>query len=69
MITPMTLYRDCLNAGIPTDHHESDLYILDCPEAQTLLIRHNAKASTFISEIDGKRWIEVPFAYDPHWTT
>lgn len=62
-----TLYEACLSAGLELDNHESDLYIRDTPEAQRLLLVYKAKAKPFRDAIDGERWIEVPFAYDPFW--
>jgi hypothetical protein len=62
-----SLYRDLVRARIPTDHHESDLYVLDTPEARELVKSYGYKSSTFTSNLDGKRWIDVPFAYEPFW--
>ena len=62
-----TLYEDLVAAGIPTDHHESDLYVLDTPEARALLAKHSKQGSGFVSQIDRRRWLDVPFAYDPFW--
>jgi hypothetical protein len=67
MARTKSLYQDLLAAGIPTDHHESDLYVLDTPTARSLIARHGKKGSGFKSQIDGLRWIDVPFAYDPFW--
>jgi len=63
-----TLYEDLVAAGIPTDSHESDLYVLDTPEARALLAKHGKQGSGFVSQIDRRRWLDVPFAYDPFWT-
>lgn len=62
-----SLYQALKAAGVRTDHHESDLYVLDTPIARALLASHGKKASGFTSQIDGKRWLDVPFAYDPFW--
>ena len=62
-----SLYQDLRAAGIPTDHHESDLYVLDTPAARALIVKHGKKGSGFTSQIDRKRWLDVPFAYDPFW--
>ena len=64
----MSLYTDLKDAGVPIDNHESDLYFLDSPEARAILARYSEKSvSRFTSQIDQKRWVEVPFAYDPWW--
>lgn len=62
-----SLYQDLRDAKIPTDHHESDLYVLDTPVARALIAKHGKKGSGFTSQIDRKRWLDVPFAYDPFW--
>lgn len=62
-----SLYQELRAAGIPTDHHESDLYVLDTPAARALIGKHGKKGSSFTSQIDGKRWLDVPFTYDPFW--
>jgi len=64
-----SLYQEIKAAGISYDHHESDLYILDTPAAREILTSHpmdSTRRSYFIGT-DGKRWIDVPFAYEPWW--
>lgn len=66
----MDLYDELKAAGIPLDSHESDLYVLATPEAHAILKKHGktgALLSSFISQIDGRRWYDVPFAYKPFW--
>lgn len=68
----MSVYSAMVAAGIPTDHHESDLYVKDTPEARAILMTHDKKPGTwgcpgFTSAIDGTRWLDVPFCYDPYW--
>jgi hypothetical protein len=48
------------------DHHESDLYVRDTPLARTI-IRQFGQNSVSFQGTDGKRWIDVPFAYAPFW--
>jgi hypothetical protein len=62
-----SLYQDLKAAGIPTDHHESDLYVRDTPAARALIAKHGKKGSGFTSQINRKQWLDVPFAYDPFW--
>jgi len=52
--------------GIPTDHHESDLYVKATPEAIELTKDFESR-EFFTSNIDGERWIDLPFRYDPFW--
>lgn len=74
-----SLYEDMVEAGVETDHHESDLYVLDTPTARAVLQRHGKLfagdrreaggpyVARFVSEADGRPWVEVPFSYDPFW--
>lgn len=63
----MSLYKDVVRAGIPIDHHESDLYVLDTPQARSLIAKHGLRGKSFKSQIDGLRWLDVPFMYEPFW--
>jgi len=60
-----SVYHDLKEAGLPLDNHESDLYVKDSPEARAILAKHGQKYSAFMSQIDNKRWLEVPFGYLP----
>lgn len=65
-----TLFQKIALAGIEFDHHESDLYIKDTPEAREILEQfelQNKNAQRFTSEIDKTPWIDVPFSYEPFW--
>ena len=61
------LYQRVTEAGIPTDSHESDLYVKGTPEAFALVKASGLSWSTFHSYTDGTTWIEIPFAYSPFW--
>jgi hypothetical protein len=64
----MSLYTDLTAAGIPTDNHESDLYVLATPEARELVRKHgHGSPASFVSAIDGKLWFDLPFQFDPFW--
>lgn len=66
----MTLYDEMIAAGIAVDNHESDLYVLDCPKSREILKRYptqQSNATSFVSNVDSKRWIDIPFAFDPFW--
>jgi hypothetical protein len=60
------LYDDLVGAGIPLDHHESDLYVLHTPMAVSIIRQHGQLGTPFIGT-DGKRWLDIPFAYMPFW--
>ncbi len=64
-----SLYEDAVEAGLDYDSHESDLYVLDTPEARVLVEKHGFYFEAFVSTADGRRWIDVPFAYYPWWST
>lgn len=69
-MTKLTLHAAIVAAGITTDHHESDLYFPVSPVAVTILDGypdHKAIAKRFVSNTDGKAWVDVPFAYEPFW--
>jgi hypothetical protein len=66
--TKPDLYNECVAAGLQLDHHRSDLYILDTKKAREIVKRCAlVRTSTFVSQVDGKLWIDVPFAYLPFW--
>jgi hypothetical protein len=62
-----SLYDAATAAGIPTDHHESDLYLLATPEARALVKARGLTCSTFRHNGDGRLWLEVNFMYAPWW--
>lgn len=64
------LYEQLLKEGVPLDHHESDLYALKTPVSERLIrtYRFRSNVTTFRSQIDGKIWYDIPFAYTPAWT-
>lgn len=63
----MTLYQICKAKGLPLDNHESDLYVQDSPEAVEAVRATGHSFSRFLNKIDGKVWLDIPFAYDPWW--
>lgn len=69
MLTSRELYDAAVAAAIPMDNHESDLYLKATPEAVALVRQYEGRSncSGFTSQIDGERWIEVPFAFVPWW--
>jgi hypothetical protein len=66
-VLAMSLYQEACKAGLQMDSHYSDLYLLRTPTAIRLCQEHAAHWSTFTSQIDGKPWLDVPFAYEPYW--
>lgn len=65
----MSIYEDMKAARVPIENHYSDLHVPATPEAREILRRHreNVSAAFFVSPVDGKVWIDIPFCYDPYW--
>lgn len=65
------LYTAITRAGIPVNHHESDLYFPVTNESRAILKGFPGQcdiATTFNSSIPGGgRWFDVSFAYMPYW--
>jgi hypothetical protein len=66
-IRAASLYDDLRAAGCELDNHESDLYVKDTAEARAILARHQRSGKRFTSQIDGRLWLDVPFAFAPWW--
>lgn len=66
----MGIYERAKELGIEIGSHESDLYLPVNDQTRELVKEHRANggsASTFINNIDGKLWYDIPFHYDPWW--
>lgn len=61
-----TIWDDCVAARLETDHHESDLYVLDTPEARAIMARHGKPLAPFRGT-DGRPWLDAAFEYLPFW--
>lgn len=64
----MNIYQQISDAGIPIDHHESDLYALVTPESTAIINKYAFKCNvkTFTGT-NGQRYYDIPFAYEPFW--
>ena len=51
------------------DHHETDLYLRVTDASRDLVNRYKYKGSvsTFVDQINGVLWYDIPFAYTPTW--
>ena len=70
MATPTSVYAELVAAGIPTESHESDLYVPDTVAARAILARFPDQqriATRFVCIIEQTAWIAIPFAYLPWW--
>jgi hypothetical protein len=65
----MDLYAEVVQMNIPHDSHASDLYLPVNKQTRDLLKTYEflANVQIFVSQIDGKLWYDVPFAYRPYW--
>lgn len=63
------IYQQLKRAGVKLDHHESDLYAKVTPTSQRIVnsYRFKSQVKKFRSQIDGKLWFDIPFAYTPFW--
>lgn len=70
-MTPRTpIHQQLLDAGVPLDFHESDLYALVTPESRAIVECYEfyrSNVTTFVSEIDQLEWFVIPFEYVPFW--
>lgn len=64
----MTLHERIKTLKIPYGVHCSDLYIPVNEETKKLIEEYEYKGNVtiFISNIDGQRWFDVPFANDDY---
>lgn len=62
-----TLYDAIVAAGIPHEHHESDLYVPRTEAALKLVKASGLRYASFRDAIDGQPWLDIPFAYEPFW--
>lgn len=63
----MNLYEAIKATGAKMDNHYSDLYAEATPEVMRLVKESGYKFSTFISNIEGTLWVDVPFQFQPYW--
>ena len=65
------LYEKCVEAGVPVEGRFGDMYIPVNPTTAELVKVHlkdgGTKPEIFTSQIDGKLWYDVPFAFKPFW--
>lgn len=65
----VALFNQVKELGIQYDSHETDLYLPVNEQTQRLIDVYEFKSNVtqFTSQIDGKRWFDIPFAYLPAW--
>jgi len=68
-MTSGELYEAAKAKGVEIDHHKSDLYIPVNDTTRALVKEYDCtgNVTTFVSNVDGKFWYNIPFAYQPFW--
>jgi hypothetical protein len=63
------IYTQVVALGIEHSNHESDLYIPVNEQTRELVKNYKfaSNVTTFKSNIDGKPWYDIPFAFTPYW--
>lgn len=69
MKTTQPIFKQVKALGIPFANHETDLYIPRNEQTLKIIADYPYKASvtTFINQVEGGIWFDVPFAYLPAW--
>lgn len=65
----MSIYEKMVQSGVRIENHCSDLYV---PKNETTdeivqLFAYRTITETFMDNIDGTLWYNIPFCYDPYW--
>lgn len=63
------IYEQMVEAGVEIASHETDLYVPVNETTMRILRDYPFRSSVtaFTSQIDNKRWFDIPFAYLPAW--
>jgi len=63
------IYQQMIIAGQEIDSHESDLYVKVTDRSQEIVdvFEFKSNVKTFVSQIDGCLWFDIPFSYLPFW--
>lgn len=72
MSKTIDIYTEAKRAHLEIDSHYSDLYLRSGPEADALVRLRRLQSGMaperkFTSNIDGKSWWDIPFAFSPYW--
>ena len=63
-----TLWAEVQSRGIEHANHESDLYLPATDEVREILKRFpEHKPTTFLNQVTGTTWFDIPFAFLPWW--
>jgi len=63
----MSLHQELINNDIQCDSYTTDLQFVETEISLEILEKYplfEKNAEYFISQVDGKAWVEVPFAFE-----
>jgi hypothetical protein len=65
----MSIYDEMKRHGVEIDNHESDLYVPVNKVTELIVGAYPFKCNVkkFKSNVDGKMWYDIPFAFEPFW--
>ena len=64
----MSIYADMQRAGVPIEHHESDLYVPVTTETRAIVHAYAFRTNVHVfCSSDGTLWYDIPFAFNPYW--
>lgn len=64
----MAIYAEMMRAGVPVEHHESDLYVPATDVTRQIVQAYRRAGMSGITTFkgsDGRTWFDIPFAYEP----
>jgi DNA-binding XRE family transcriptional regulator len=63
---PVSIHEKLKAAGVPLDHHATDLYAMKTPVSQVIVDAYQFRdqVTEFKDQRSGGIWFEIPFAYD-----
>jgi hypothetical protein len=67
----LSIHAKLVKANQPIDNHHSDLYtpVNSTTERIVRKYQHRRNVETFRNTIDGGIWYDIPFAFDPYWSS
>ncbi|MEE9366700.1 MAG: hypothetical protein V3W44_08445 [Dehalococcoidales bacterium] len=65
----MDILEQMEKVGTEISSHCSDLYVPVTEETTKIVAEYKFKGNVtrFRSQVDGKPWFDIPFAYTPYW--
>lgn len=63
----MSIYNELKKLGVQIKSRYSDLYAPATKEVVAVLKSRGAYYETFMNQVEGGLWVDVPGAYTPYW--